>query len=150
MNEQLTLFEDKRIVLLSIREEYFNKMLDGSKKYEFRTRYLNQETIAYIYISKTVKKIVAKIEFSKPIIGSANDIALLSEQENPNSYKRMKDYLHESTGYAIPIKRIIPINEISLQEIKEFIPDFVPPQSYYYLDNKPKLLNFILNKENER
>ena len=73
MKGQLSFFkEEKRkpIILLSLREEYFNQMLDGKKKYEYRTRYLKEETIAYIYISKTLKRIIAKIEFGMPIISN--------------------------------------------------------------------------------
>ena len=64
MNNQLSFFDKKKkCVLLSLREEYYKKMLEGTKKYEYRTRYLKEETIGYIYISKTLKKIVAKIPF---------------------------------------------------------------------------------------
>lgn len=147
MNNQLSFFDEKKkYVLLSLREEYYKKMLEGTKKYEYRTRYLKEETIAYIYISKTLKKIVAKIEFGEPIIGNAHQIASISEKENSGSYDDMLQYLYNDIGYAIPVKKIIPIQEISLNELKELFSDFVPPQSYYILDKKPKLLNFLNNR----
>ena len=58
----------------------------------------------------------------------------------------MLQYLYNDIGYAIPIKKIIPIQEISLNELKKIFSDFVPPQSYYILDKKPKLLNFLNNR----
>lgn len=147
MEEQLSFFEDcKKYVLLSLREEYYNQMLAGSKKYEYRTRFLKEETIAYIYISKTYKKIVAKIEFGEPIIGNAKEIATIAEKEQPGSYQDMIDYMYNDIGFAIPIKKIIPIEEVSLEELKEKFPDFVPPQCYYILDKKPELLNYLNNR----
>ena len=39
MNNQLSFFDKKKkCVLLSLREEYYKKMLEGTKKYEYRTR----------------------------------------------------------------------------------------------------------------
>ena len=152
MNGQLSFFEEKNkktTILLSLREEYFNQMLDGIKKYEYRTRYLKEETIAYIYISKTLKKIIAKIEFGVPIIGNAQYIATIAEKEQPGCYQNMMDYMYNDIGYAIPVKRITPIEEVSLEKLKSTFSDFKPPQSYYILDRKPELLEF-LNSRSEK
>lgn len=146
MDEQLSFFEEENkttTVLLSLREEYFNQILAGIKKYEYRTRYLKEETVAYIYISKTLKKIIAKIEFGIPIVGTAKDIATIAEKEQPGCYKKMLDYMYNDIGYAIPIKKIVQIEEVSLKELKNNFSDFVPPQSYYILDKKPELLKFL-------
>ena len=54
MRQQLSFMEDRPIcVLMSLREEYYEAMLSGKKKYEYRTRYLKDVSDAYIYISKT-------------------------------------------------------------------------------------------------
>ena len=60
MERQLSFCEPK-CVLMSLREEYYNAMIQGKKHYEYRTRYLKEPSDAYIYISKTKKSIVAKI-----------------------------------------------------------------------------------------
>lgn len=130
-------------VLMSLREEYYQAMLEGTKKYEYRTRYLKEASFAYIYISKTKKSIVAKITFWKPIIGTAQEIAELAEQENPGCYHDMIDYFSHGVGYALPIKEITPIKEVSLDTLKKIFPDFVVPQSYYILDKKPELLAYL-------
>lgn len=144
MEEQLSFFEkNPKKVMLSLQEDYYKQMLEGRKKYEYRTRYIKEESVAYIYISRTLKKIVAKIEFGKPIIGIAKDIAMISETENPGSYDSIIEYMHNGIGYAIPINKIIPIKEITLEEIKDSLPDFVPPQSYYILDNNVELLELL-------
>ena len=148
MKGQLSFFEgEPKCVLMSLREEYYNAMLDGRKHYEYRTRYLKEASNAYIYISKTKKSIVAKIKFGEPIIGDAQTIATISEQEEPGSYNGMMDYLYNNIGYAIPIEEITPIEEVPLSELKHNFPNFVVPQSYYILDKKPELLSFLKSKE---
>lgn len=144
MNNQLSLFENnKPCVLMSLREEPYNKILNGTKHYEYRTRYLKEESTAYIYISKTKKSIMAKIDFGKPIIGNAKTIASIAESDEHGSYDDMIKYLYNDIGYAIPIKKITLINEISLSKLQEQFPNFVVPQSYYLLDKKKELLSFI-------
>lgn len=44
-------------IILSLSEEYFVKMQKKEKKYEYRKRFLNQKSYAFIYISKTKKKL---------------------------------------------------------------------------------------------
>lgn len=55
----------------------------------------------------------------------------------------MLDYMYNDIGYAIPIKKMMLIEEVSLKELKNNFSDFVPPQSYYILDKKTELLKFL-------
>ncbi len=146
MERQLSFCEPK-CVLMSLREEYYNAMIQGKKHYEYRTRYLKEPSDAYIYISKTKKSIVAKIRFGQPIIGDAQTIATISEQEEPESYNSMMEYLHNNIGYAIPIEKIIPIKEVKLSELQQKFHNFIVPQSYYSLDKKKELLSFLESRE---
>ena len=146
MRGQLSFIEEEpKRVLMSLREEYYDAMLEGRKHYEYRTRYLKEESEAYIYISKT--SIVAKIKFGEPIIADANTIALIAEQEEPGSYNGMMEYLYNNIGYAIPVEEIIPIEEVSLSKLQQQFSNFVVPQSYYLLDKKPELLSFLDSRE---
>ena len=148
MRGQLSFIEEEsKCVLMSLREEYYNAMLEGRKHFEYRTRYLKGASEAYIYISKTKKSIVAKIKFGEPIIGDANTIALIAEQEEPGSYNGMMEYLYNNIGYAIPVEEIVPIEEVSLNELQQQFPNFVVPQSYYILDKKPELLSFLESRK---
>ena len=127
-------------------------MVNGKKKYEYRTRYSNKETVAFVYVSQTIKKICGLIYFDRPVVGSAEEISRLSESCNPGSYSVMMEYFRNGTGYAIPIKRVIEFPPISLDKIKSVFPTFVVPQSYYYLDTKEKkeLFEYILAESNIR
>jgi len=141
---------DKRYVLMSLREKPYRKILSGEKKYEYRTRYTNQETVAFIYVSQSVKKVCGIIFFDKPIVGNTEEMSRFSEKHNPGSYSVMKEYFKKGTGYAIPVKKVIEFSPISLSKIKEHFPNFVVPQSYYYLDTQEKkeLLEFLLREAN--
>jgi len=151
MKGQLSFFEEQpKCVLMSLIQEYYYAMLEGRKHYEYRTRYLKEKSDAYIYISKTKKSIVAKIRFGEPIIGDAQTIAAISEQEEPGSYNGMMEYLYNNIGYAIPIEEIIPIMEVHLSELQQSFPNFVVPQSYYILDKKPELLLFLESRERSK
>lgn len=144
MNEQISFIEkDKTKVLMSLREEYYDAIVKGEKTFEYRTRYLKGPSTAFIYISKTKKSIVAKIEFDSPIIGTAEEISSLAEKENPGCYNNMMDYFSKGTGYAIPILSITKIDEVKLEDLKKQFPNFVVPQSYYILDKKIDLLNYL-------
>lgn len=151
MKGQLSFFEEEpKCVLMSLREEYYDAMLSGRKKYEYRTRYLKEASEAYIYVSKTKKCVVAKIKFGEPIIADANTIAMIAEQEEPGSYNGMMEYLYNNIGYAIPVEEINPIKEVTLSELQQQFPDFVVPQSYYLLNKKPELLSFLNSREREK
>lgn len=122
--------QDDIYVLMSLRKEYFDEMLVGLKKHEYRTRYQKVPTKAFIYISKTEKKIKAIINFGTPIISNREAISEIAEKEKAGSYKAMMEYLINGIGYALPIKSITEIEEISLEELKIKFTDFVVPQSY--------------------
>ena len=148
MKNQLSFFiQSPQFVLMSLREEYYLAIMAGKKHYEYRTRYLKERSVAFIYISKTKKSIVAKIEFGEPIIEDAKTIAMIAENDEPGSYQGIIDYLYNNVGYAIPIEKITLIDEVTLSELQKRFPDIVVPQSYYILDKKPELLSFLQSRE---
>ena len=75
---------------------------------------------------------------------------MIAEQEEPNSYNGMMEYLYNNIGYAIPVEEIIPIKEVPLSELQQQFPNFVVPQSYYILDKKPELLSFLDSRERSK
>lgn len=147
MRGQLSLFEgEKKFILMSLRESYYQQILAGEKKYEFRTRFLKEKSTAYIYISKSIKRIVAIIEFGIPIYGSDEEIATIAETEKEGNYKIFLEWLNGRKCYAIPIESIRVIEPVSLDELKQKFPDFVVPQSYYNLNKKRELLQFLQSR----
>ncbi len=139
--------DTNKYVLLSLQEKPYEEIKAGKKFFEYRTRYQKCPTIAFIYVSHKVKCIKAMIEFDEPIIGTDIQISSLSEKIKPGSYDGMMKYLSKGTGYAIPIRRFIEIEPVSLAELREKFGSFVVPQSYYMLNQKEELLKFLLEKK---
>ena len=59
--------EKKRKIFLSFRPEFFRPILYDIKKYEYRKRFTDQETLCYLYLSSKSKCIVGVLKLGKPI-----------------------------------------------------------------------------------
>ena len=128
--EQLTLFdlneEERKYVLISLKPEYYQWMLDGYKKYEYRSRFPDSKTFTFIYVTKPVGAIKACSDFERPI---RENYALVGK-----SGQGVEDFIAGRKGnkMAIPINRIYQLKrEIPLSEMKDY--DLTAPQSYCYI-----------------
>lgn len=54
-----------RTMLLSFKPEWFNKIKDGSKIFEYRRTFPDEEIIAYMYVSTPMKQIVGRVHLGK-------------------------------------------------------------------------------------
>lgn len=130
-----------KTMLLSIKPEWFNKIMDGSKIFEYRRTFPDEEIRAYMYVSTPMKQIVGKVHFGRRI-----DIHTWKEQYQAYAEvcERIDDFLTRHT-YAMPVLSYQMTNAIDLLTLRQFDPKFVCPQMYYYLDKYPKLFEFIKN-----
>lgn len=147
---QMRIFEiDKPCLLMSLKQQYHSMIENGLKRYEYRRKFVDFPVNAYIYISYPVMKIMSYIEFGRPIIGSPKSIAKIAENDELGSGSRILNYLCGlKEGYAIPIIKFTRIKEVSLEEIRKVIPNFMPPQSYMYMSKKIRLLELLKNTNN--
>lgn len=116
-------------------------MKEGLKRYEYRTRFCNEECYAYLYLSAPVQQVVARIKFGKRI-----DLAIWEKQfaDNEEAMKRLHDFIvNENKRYAVPILEFQEIDRVALLKLREEFPNFKPPRSYLILDNLPKLLDYL-------
>jgi len=122
-------------ILLSIKPKYAESIINGRKKYEFRKVifkrriYINN---VYIYCSSPVKKIIGVFRIGNIIEDRPESLWEQLNEFSGLEEKEFFDYFENiEKGYAIEIK--------SIEEFKdpldpaEAIPDFVPPQSFYYI-----------------
>ena len=132
-------------VLLSIQPEYYQMIREGTKKYEYRRKFVNVPTTTFLYVGGTAKAIWGRVEFERPIIDSVESICELAEGQRPGSTAGMREYLAGlEKGYAIPILSLHEIEPVPLSELREKFSWFTVPQSYILLDKKPELLSFLL------
>lgn len=128
-------------IFLSFRPEYFKPLLYGIKKYEYRTRFCDEETKAYLYLSSKARCVVGILELGKPI---RLDLTRNNYLEYRDTLKRVDNYISTGDVNAVPIKSLSLFkNPVTLDEIRERIPNFMPPQLYYVLDNKIELKKLL-------
>ncbi len=122
-------------VILSVKPKYVNAILKGEKRYEFRKKIFRKPGIHrfFIYSSSPVRKIVASFESGE--ILEAAPLALwkiVKEYAGIDEREFSSYFAGRSQAYAIEILNLqvfdAPIDP------KAAIPDFIPPQSFSYID----------------
>lgn len=134
-----------RTMLLSFKPEWYNRIKDGSKIFEYRTTFPDEEILAYMYVSSPMKMIIGRVHLGRRI-----KLTDWQEQyqDDVEVSKRIDDFLTRHT-YAMPILSFQMTEGIALEKLREFNSQFVCPQMYYYLENYPDLFAFILENAKE-
>ena len=119
-------------VLMSIRTEYTNKILDKIKLYELRKKPFNENVdTVIIYSSGKFKKVVGEFKIDEIIKDSPDKIWNLGEEVLGIDKKSFYEYFkHSKYAYAIKVKKIVKYNlpkDLSDFRIKK------APQSFCYL-----------------
>ena len=121
-------------ILLSIRPEYVENILDGTKVYEYRKRLANSK-VKYIYIYSTspIMKVVARVEITG--ILNASPTALWEKTKKAAGISR-ENYRHYfkgcKTAYAYQLGTIQKFS--SPRDLKDF-GITTAPQSFVYIND---------------
>lgn len=131
-------------VLLSIKPKYVEEIKKGTKKYEFRKSiFKNYVNLIFIYSSSPEKKIVARFSTTTIIEDHPRNLWKKCKKFSGIEEKEFFNYFAEKEkGFAIKIDNLRIFKKPL--EPKELIPNFMPPQSFYYLD-KTVFANQSLN-----
>ena len=132
-------------IFLSFKPKYFKPLLYGMKKYEYRKRFCNEDVRAYLYLSDSKKEVIGYMDLLKPLrIDCIKD----SLHAYPDTLKRVEHYIQKRDIYAIPIKNLVLFKKpLTLAEIRKIIPNFMPPQMYYILENNLGLKDLLKKQE---
>lgn len=148
--KQLSLFGDNhtaKTLLISLQNQYFQMIVKGEKRFEYRRKFRRDPVNAFVYINSPVKAIAGFLILDSPVIGPPSQIASVAENERAGNYNAVFQYLSDlEEAYAIPIKEVRTFSPINLSEIKMSFPNFFPPQSYMILNNKPDFHDYLLLK----
>lgn len=151
---QISLFDEsgpynKPYILISIRDDIHEKILHRGKLFEYRKKFISQPCHVFLYISGKTKAICAYAEFGRPVVGSIEKMVSVNAKDRKPNPQGIHRYFQDSPfGFAIPIEAYYEITKIQLEELRSLYKDFTPPQSYIFLDKKPRLLEFLLQKKN--
>lgn len=134
----------KKEIFLSFKPEYYKPLLYGLKKYEYRRRFCDEETEAFLYLSGKERKVVGILSLGRPLnLIETREKCL----EHKNTLKRVDSYIEEGIVNAIPIKSLTLFEKpVTLEKIRSHIPGFMPPQLYYTLENQPALKKILDNR----
>jgi predicted transcriptional regulator len=131
--------EETEYILISLKPQFYQLIMAGKKRHEFRKRFPNKKISAFIYVTQPIGAVKALLEFDKPIREPKDLVGHegIGVQEFINGQKPGR--------VALPIKKIHPLKKaVDLSTLKNEFNAFAP-QSYIYLHNNPKLLNYLLS-----
>jgi predicted transcriptional regulator len=120
-------------VLLSIKPEFALKILNGSKKYEYRRSIFQNKDIStvIVYASNPIKRIIGEFEIEDILLDEPQVLWLKTKNyAGITEEKFFKYFTNKSIGYAIKVRtpRIytapLPLNCFMISS---------PPQSFMYL-----------------
>ena len=135
----------KRKIFLSFRPEFFRPILYNMKMYEYRKRFCDEPTTAYLYLSAPVQEVIGIMELGKPI-HTAEKI----DDYNKGSiiYDRIKNCLKNGEKFAIPIESLQLFKQpISINKLKEIDSHFNVPQCYLNIQNFPAVYEYLEKQE---
>lgn len=119
-------------VLMSITPEYFEKIANHVKCYEYRKRkcHFHIEAIVF-YVRKPIGKIMGEVSVEEPIEGMPEEVWKLTGEKAGVSREELLAYCGRADWvYAYPIR------EVTIYDTPYMLEDFGrkwPPQSFYYL-----------------
>lgn len=123
-------------VLLSIKPEFVNRIINGEKKYEYRKRLFKKDVDSVVvYSTKPVGKIVGEFKIEQILVDSPEKIWDKTKKYSGITKDLfMKYFTDKDKAFALKIKEFIKYDEpINPKMINE---NFVAPQSYMYLDDR--------------
>lgn len=127
-----------RIMLLSLKEDVYKRVLSGEKIFEHRKVFPNEQVKAYLYVS-TPKKAICGIMYlsNRTSLTDWKD----KYKEDLEVVKRIENYLPKHK-YVMEINKFENTNAIPLEQLRKDLSKFVVPQMYYFIENT-ELLSYI-------
>jgi len=142
--EQSQSWDELKIAFLPVKPQYAEKLMDGTKRFEFRRRPMRSDvTHIVIYASSPWKKILGVVNVKSIESGSVHAIWKSTKEWAGISRSVFLSYFEGSElAYAIEID---PSQTLTLQRQvnpKEIDKNFVVPQSFMYVE--PKFLRTLI------
>lgn len=121
-------------VLLSIKPEYAEKILDGEKLFEFRRSLFRDPTVqtVVIYATKPIGKIIGEFEIDGVLSDNPDEIWNVTSKFSGISENFFKEYFSgRSIAHAIKVKSTKRYKHP--KELSSVVDSGVAPQSFCYL-----------------
>lgn len=123
------------IILLSIKPKYVEKILAGTKCYEYRRKVAKQAVSKIlVYSTKPIGKVVAEIKIEEKISATPEELWKLTKKQAGISKKRYEEYFQ-----GCKVANAYKLGAINEYTIPKNLADFGiknPPQSFIYINIK--------------
>ena len=121
-------------VLLSIKPEYAERILDGQKHFEFRRAIFKNEDVKTIVIYATlpIGKVVGEFDIEHILIDRPKKLWSMTSEYSGVTKRLFNEYFDgRETGYAIKVKK--PRRYKKPLNLNRVLESGVAPQSFCYL-----------------
>lgn len=121
-------------VLLSIKPEFAESILEGEKKFEFRKSIFRNRnvTTVVIYATMPVGKVIGEFDIGEIISSDPVDLWNVTKKYAGISRDFFDEYFSErSKGFAISVRN--PRRYDTPLSLHELLPGAFPPQSFRYI-----------------
>ncbi len=131
-------------VLLSIRDKYAQRIIEGTKKAEIRRLFSSKMNISrvYVYVPSPQKKFIGYFQVTK--INKMPIDKLWKKSGKESSLTRDEFFMYFSgkdVGFSIHFDTFISFSRPkSLDFVRNNYPDFYPPQSFIYVSKRMESL----------
>lgn len=123
-------------VLLSIKPEFVEEIIEGRKKFEYRKSIFTRTDVSsvVVYATKPFGKVVGEFEIGSIIRDRPSNIWNETKNYSGISQKFFNEYFEgRDIGFAIPIKKFIKYDKpMELNSFNENIK--AAPQSFCYIE----------------
>lgn len=145
------MIHNKDLLIISVKPEYAKKILKGEKTIELRKcapKKVGKDGYILIYVTAPVKELWGIYKIENIIKENPNTLwenfgekTGITKQEFNNYYKENKN------AFGIQLQEVKNLfkHSIKLDNLKNLIPGFMPPQTYSYIDTN--LINYSSLKE---
>jgi predicted transcriptional regulator len=126
-----------KVALISIQPCFVEKILSGEKKLEFRRRWAAEPVdVLVIYSSSPTQRIVATVNIVGVTEGSPTALWNLAKEKGGGVTRQLiyNYFAGKKTGFAIEIADVLQFEHPV--DPKKVFKDFLPPQSFRYLNAK--------------
>ncbi|HBG2133558.1 TPA: hypothetical protein KPJ62_003928 [Clostridioides difficile] len=131
-------------LIISIKHKYVEEILNNKKKFEYR-KTIFKEDVKKIYVYSTLphKKIVGYFKYTKYLKDNPKHIWDKTKEFSGISKDEYDKYFNNrDIAYAIEIREFIKFDEAI--NPKEYIDNFIAPQSYKYINKN--VFDYDINK----
>lgn len=130
----------KKILFISVKPEFVNKIFNGSKTIELRksSPHVEEDDIVLIYTTSPVMAVTGMCKIKKIIKATPSGIWKEYESKIGIDKKRFFQYYEgkeNAIGIELKEKKLFK-KPITLKELRKNIKDFNPPQTYRYIEEK--------------